>query len=178
MTLRRTEGCHGNFVISHVKLQINSEISRQNYVRKSKRGNPWKPRVNVKDKRGSTFTVTRDLSIHCPYFIYARKNYATVEIYRKAILLTFKLKDLHHTATIYYAQSPYILQIQCYVRMKTVLKTNLRFLVLRAITWSPLLKSLLSPSSFPLSLQGGSQGMRLLNCSRKEITRSEPHWRK
>ena len=30
LTLRRTEGCHGNFVISHVKLQINAEISRQN----------------------------------------------------------------------------------------------------------------------------------------------------
>ena len=29
-TLRRTEGCHGNFVISHVKLQIIAEISRQN----------------------------------------------------------------------------------------------------------------------------------------------------
>ena len=55
--------------------------------------------MNVKDGRGSTFTVTRDLSIHCPYFIYARKNYATVEIYRKAIQLIFKLIDLHHTAT-------------------------------------------------------------------------------
>ena len=30
LTLRRTEGCHGNFVISHVKLQIIAEISRQN----------------------------------------------------------------------------------------------------------------------------------------------------
>ena len=30
LTLRRTEGCHGNFVISQVKLQINAEISRQN----------------------------------------------------------------------------------------------------------------------------------------------------
>jgi len=30
LILRRTEGCHGNFVISHVKLQINAEISRQN----------------------------------------------------------------------------------------------------------------------------------------------------
>ena len=30
LTLRRTKGCHGNFVISHVKLQINAEISRQN----------------------------------------------------------------------------------------------------------------------------------------------------
>ena len=30
LTLRRTLGCHGNFVISHVKLQINAEISRQN----------------------------------------------------------------------------------------------------------------------------------------------------
>ena len=30
LTLRRTEGCQGNFVISHVKLQINAEISRQN----------------------------------------------------------------------------------------------------------------------------------------------------
>ena len=30
LTLRRTEGCHSNFVISHVKLQINAEISRQN----------------------------------------------------------------------------------------------------------------------------------------------------
>ena len=30
LTLRRTEGCHGNFVISHVKLQINAEISCQN----------------------------------------------------------------------------------------------------------------------------------------------------
>ena len=29
LTLRRTEGCHGNFVISHVKLQINAEILRQ-----------------------------------------------------------------------------------------------------------------------------------------------------
>ena len=28
--LKRTEGCHGNFVISHVKLQSNAEISRQN----------------------------------------------------------------------------------------------------------------------------------------------------
>lgn len=55
--------------------------------------------MNVKDERGSTFTVTRDLSIHCPYFIYARKNYAAVEIHRKAILLTFKLTDLHHTDT-------------------------------------------------------------------------------
>ena len=27
---RRTAGCHGNLVISHVKLQINAEISRQN----------------------------------------------------------------------------------------------------------------------------------------------------
>ena len=27
LTLRRTLGCHGNFVISHVKLQINAEIS-------------------------------------------------------------------------------------------------------------------------------------------------------
>ena len=26
----RTAGCHGNLVISHVKLQINAEISRQN----------------------------------------------------------------------------------------------------------------------------------------------------
>ena len=117
-------------------------------------------------------------SIHCPYFIYARKNYATVEIHRKAIPLTFKLIDPHHTATIHYAQSPYILQIQSYVRMKTVLKTNLRFLVLRAITWPPLLKSLLSPSSFPLSFQDGSQGMRLLKRSWKEVTPSEPHWRK
>ena len=25
-----SSGCHGNFVISHVKLQINAEISRQN----------------------------------------------------------------------------------------------------------------------------------------------------
>ena len=31
LTLRRTEGCHGNFVISHVKLQIIAEISRQNW---------------------------------------------------------------------------------------------------------------------------------------------------
>ena len=30
LTLRCTEGCYGNFVISHVKLQINAEISRQN----------------------------------------------------------------------------------------------------------------------------------------------------
>ena len=30
LTLRRMAGCHGNFVISHVKLQINAEISRQN----------------------------------------------------------------------------------------------------------------------------------------------------
>ena len=30
LTLRRTEGCHGNFVISHVKLQIIAEISCQN----------------------------------------------------------------------------------------------------------------------------------------------------
>ena len=30
LTLRRAEGCHGNFVISHVKLQINAEISHQN----------------------------------------------------------------------------------------------------------------------------------------------------
>ena len=30
LTLRRAEGCHGNFVISHVKLQIIAEISRQN----------------------------------------------------------------------------------------------------------------------------------------------------
>ena len=30
LTLRSTEGCHGNFVISHVKLQIIAEISRQN----------------------------------------------------------------------------------------------------------------------------------------------------
>ena len=30
LTLRRTEGCHGNVVISHVNLQINGEISRQN----------------------------------------------------------------------------------------------------------------------------------------------------
>ena len=30
LTLTRTEGCHGNFVISHVKLQINAEISHQN----------------------------------------------------------------------------------------------------------------------------------------------------
>ena len=30
LTMRRTEGCHGNFVISHVKLQINAEILRQN----------------------------------------------------------------------------------------------------------------------------------------------------
>ena len=30
LTLRRTEGCHDNFVISHVKLQIIAEISRQN----------------------------------------------------------------------------------------------------------------------------------------------------
>ena len=30
LTLRRTEGYHGNFVISHVNLQINVEISRQN----------------------------------------------------------------------------------------------------------------------------------------------------
>ena len=30
LTLRRTKGCHGNFVISHVKLQIIAEISRQN----------------------------------------------------------------------------------------------------------------------------------------------------
>ena len=30
LTLRRTEGYHGNFVISHVKLQINAEISREN----------------------------------------------------------------------------------------------------------------------------------------------------
>ena len=30
LTLRRTEGCYGNLVISHVKLQINAEISRQN----------------------------------------------------------------------------------------------------------------------------------------------------
>ena len=30
LTLRRTEGCYGNFVISHVKLQIIPEISRQN----------------------------------------------------------------------------------------------------------------------------------------------------
>ena len=167
MTLRRTEGCHGNFVISHVKFQINSKISRQNYVRKSKRGNVWKPRVNVKDERGSTFTVTRDLSIHCPYFIYARKNYATVEIYRKAILLTFKLIDLHHTATslctvtIHFANPVLCTYEDCF-------KTNLRFLVLRAITWPPLLKSLLSPS----------QGMRLLKRSWKEVTPSEPHWRK
>ena len=28
--MRRTEGCHGNFIISHVKLQINAEISRHN----------------------------------------------------------------------------------------------------------------------------------------------------
>ena len=31
LTLRRTEGCHVNFLISHAKLQINAEISRQNY---------------------------------------------------------------------------------------------------------------------------------------------------
>ena len=30
LTLRRTEGCHRNFVISHVKLQIIADISRQN----------------------------------------------------------------------------------------------------------------------------------------------------
>ena len=30
LTLRRMEGCHGNFLISHVKLQIIAEISRQN----------------------------------------------------------------------------------------------------------------------------------------------------
>ena len=30
LTLRRTEGCHGNFVISRVKLQIITEISRKN----------------------------------------------------------------------------------------------------------------------------------------------------
>ena len=30
LTLRRTAGCHGNLVISHVKLQINAEISCQN----------------------------------------------------------------------------------------------------------------------------------------------------
>ena len=30
LTLRHTLGCRGNFVISHVKLQINAEISRQN----------------------------------------------------------------------------------------------------------------------------------------------------
>ena len=30
LTLRLTEGCHGNFVISYVKLQIIAEISRQN----------------------------------------------------------------------------------------------------------------------------------------------------
>ena len=30
LTLRRAAGCHGNLVISNVKLQINAEISRQN----------------------------------------------------------------------------------------------------------------------------------------------------
>ena len=30
LKLRRTEGCHGNFVISLVKLQIIAQISRQN----------------------------------------------------------------------------------------------------------------------------------------------------
>ena len=30
MKRRRTAGCHGNLVISHVKLQINAQISRQN----------------------------------------------------------------------------------------------------------------------------------------------------
>ena len=30
LTPRRMESCHGNFVISHVKLQIIVEISRQN----------------------------------------------------------------------------------------------------------------------------------------------------
>ena len=30
LTMRGTEGCHRNFVISHVKLQIIAEISRQN----------------------------------------------------------------------------------------------------------------------------------------------------
>ena len=30
LTLRRTESCHANFVILHVKLQIIAEISRQN----------------------------------------------------------------------------------------------------------------------------------------------------
>ena len=29
LTLRRTEGCHGSFVISHVKVKIIAEISRQ-----------------------------------------------------------------------------------------------------------------------------------------------------
>ena len=28
--LRRTEGCHGNSVISHVKVYMNAKISRQN----------------------------------------------------------------------------------------------------------------------------------------------------
>ena len=32
MTLRRTESCHGNFVISHVKLQIIAEILHQKFI--------------------------------------------------------------------------------------------------------------------------------------------------
>ena len=35
-----------------------------------------RPRVNVKDEPRSIFTLTRDR----PYLIYARKNYATLEI--------------------------------------------------------------------------------------------------
>ena len=50
-----------------------------------------KSRVNVKVEPRSTFVFTRGLSIHCLYFIYARKfytstackNYATVDIHLK-----------------------------------------------------------------------------------------------